>query len=43
MIAIYWTGMEPNQNWLRVDISKKFDGIPISKYRDILEMTRPIK
>jgi disulfide oxidoreductase YuzD len=42
-IGIYWSGMDVNNNWLRVDIARKFDGIPQSQYRDIMEMTRPLK
>jgi len=35
--------MEKNADWLRIDIARKFDGIPLSKYRDIMELTRPVK
>jgi hypothetical protein len=27
-VAMYWTGMEPNRNWIRVDAIRKFAGIP---------------
>lgn len=42
-IAFYWTGMEPGRNWLRIDIVRKFCGIPNATSRDIVELSRPIK
>lgn len=27
-IAMYWTGMEPNKDWIRIDTIRKFAGIP---------------
>jgi hypothetical protein len=42
-IAGYWSALPGNKNWLRVDIMRKFNGIPKSAYRDIVEMTRSKK
>lgn len=27
-VAIYWTGMEPGKDWIRLDSIRKFCGIP---------------
>lgn len=42
-IAGYWTGLPAGSPWLRVDIMRRFNGIPKAVYRDIVEMTRSKK
>ena len=43
-IAIYWKGMAPGQeNDLRIDITRKFNGFPLAKHRDVLDLQKPKK
>jgi len=36
MLCVYWRGLKPNQNWLRVDVERHFEGIPRPHLRDIV-------
>lgn len=43
-IAFYWKGMKPNDaNVIRIDITRKFNGFPLSEYRDVIDLIRPKK
>jgi hypothetical protein len=35
--------MAANNNWLRLDMIRRFNGTPYPKYRDILDVTKPMK
>jgi len=36
MLAVYWRGLQANQNWIRVDIERHFEGIPKQQLRDLV-------
>jgi hypothetical protein len=43
-IAVYWKGLySEGNNDLRIDVVRKFNGFPLSKTRDILDLTKPKK
>jgi hypothetical protein len=42
-VAIYWKGLPPSRDWLRIDMTRRFNGVPKQANRDIMEVTRPKK
>lgn len=43
-VVVYWKGMQvPSSADLRIDVVRKFNGFPLAKYRDILDLTKPKK
>ena len=44
-IAIYWKGLFANNasEDLRIDIIRKFNGFPLAKHRDVLDLQKPKK
>lgn len=44
MIVIYWKGMQSSAAAdLRIDLTRKFNGFPLSNYREILDLVKPKK
>ena len=42
-VCLYWTGLEISKMWWRVDMMRRFIGLPKSSYRDIVELVRSKK
>lgn len=43
-VVFYWKGLTvPTADDLRIDIIRRFNGFPVAKYRDILDLTKPKK
>lgn len=43
-MVFYWKGLALSANEdLRIDVIRRFNGFPIAKYRDILDLTKPKK
>jgi len=42
LIAIYWKGVPKNQDWIRIDVTRHFEGIPRPKLKNVLSMQRPL-
>lgn len=43
-VVFYWKGLStPAADDLRIDVVRKFNGFPLAKYRDILDLTKPKK
>jgi hypothetical protein len=45
---MYWTGLPTTAvaggaPWLRLDMMRRFNGTPLAKYRNIVDLTRPKK
>ena len=44
MIVIYWKGLGTTTTAdLRIDLTRKFNGFPLSSYREILDLVKPKK
>jgi hypothetical protein len=44
MIVVYWKGLQATQaSDLRIDLTRKFNGFPLSNYREILDLVKPKK
>lgn len=44
MIVIYWKGLQASPVAdLRIDLTRKFNGFPLSNYREILDLVKPKK
>lgn len=41
LCVMYWRGLPPNQQWLRVDVERHFEGVPLTAIRDIVTTVRP--
>jgi hypothetical protein len=41
LLAVYWTGMTANQNWLRVDVERHVEALPRRGIKDIVAVERP--
>lgn len=42
-VAIYWKGLPEAKDWLRIDVTRKFNGVPKTAIRDIVEVSRASK
>lgn len=40
-VAFYWTGLEPGKDWLRIESMRRFNGIPTTAIRDVVELIKP--
>ncbi len=40
-IAMYWKGMEPNKNAIRLDMIRRFNMVPNKEVRDLVEIGKP--
>jgi len=38
MLCTYWRGMKADQNWIRVDVERHFEGVPRPHLRDIVSV-----